>query len=252
MDIPDDADIQETKADVQAEVANLEAKINEIASNLARDEKGKYIIPDELTPAERVAVLAERRRRDTQSGYTQAMKQTKALEAEKAALLKKVSAKVELELTAEQAEELEELKFSDPEAWRVKMNQYESAASKKQRDAIDEELKQVSATTLDTEELERRKQVLVEFNQAHPDLVLNDDVIANDIPPRIVKRLETGAVTFEAFLQECVDYLTAGKVVGQEKLPGKQPNLGKVGGGTKPDDNAVKEDIIMSYANEIY
>lgn len=231
----------------------IEAKINSVVDNMTRDEKGQYVLPDDLNEAEKFAAIAEKRRRDTQSGYTKTAQENKALKAEKATLLKKVSSAVMVELTPAQAEELDELKFSDPEAWRRKVNAYENAAATKQQRALDEELSQVTASSLATEELEQRAEVLAAFNQAHPDVEFTDDMIANDIPPRIVKKLETGKISFEAFLQEAYDYTKSGKIVKQvDNPPNKQPNLSKVGGGHKPDDNAIKEDIVLSYNKEIY
>ncbi len=215
--------------------------------NITRDEKGQYVLPNDLNETERFAVIAEKRRRDTQSQYTKEVQNKKALEVEKATLIKRVSKNVTVELTKEQADELEDLKFSDPEAYRKKANAYETAAITKQSKEIDEELKQVSTSTLETEELERRKQVLTEFHQAYPDFKLTDDTIANDIPPRIVKKLETGAISFEAFLKECYDYTHQGKVINVDPPLPKSRNLSKVGGGIRPDPNAIKEDIAKSY-----
>lgn len=245
-------DDEQIKDEVDAKEQTFEAKVNTIVDGITRDEKGRYVLPNDLSEAEKFAAIAEKRRRDTQSEYTKTAQRTKALEAEKALLLKRVSNAVNVELTQAQADELEELKFSDPEAWRKKVNAYERDSSIKQQKIIDDELRQVSASSLETEELESRKQVLLDFNQAHPDFEMTDDMIANDIPPRIVKKLETGKISFEAFLEECYEYTKTGKVVAQDKLPNKQPNLSKIGGGSKPDENAVNKDIVKSYANEVF
>lgn len=248
-----DENLDDTDAKDGKKEQTFEQKINSIVDTVGRDEKGRYVVPDDLSEPEKFAVIAEKRRRDTQSEFTRTTQKNKALEAEKAALLNKASGSVKVELTTAQAEELEELKFSDQEAWRKKMNTYERDASAKQKKELDDELKQVSTSSLVNEELDRRKHVLLDFNQAHPDIEITDEVIANDIPPRIVKRLETGAISFEVFLDECSDYLKTGKVVKQvEQPPRKQPNLSKVGGGSKPDENAVKEDIVLSYKKEVF
>lgn len=228
-----------------------EAKINQLATNVTRDEKtGRYVLPDGLSEEQKVAVVAERRRRDTQSMYTRTTQENKRLKAEKAALLD-IAGDVKVELTKEQTEELEELKFSDPDAWRKKMNRYEQEAVTKHQQGVQERLKHVSTDKLDKEEIEERKQTLADFNRRHPDFKLDDDVIANDIPPRIVRRLAEGQVDFETFLQECYDYSKTGKVVKQDKVR-RQPNLSRVGGGAKPDSNAVTEDAVLSYQKEVF
>lgn len=231
--------------------ATFADKVNEVLRNAKTDDKGRLVLPEDLSEEVKYAVTAEKRLRDTQAAFTQSRQSQKVLEAEKATLLSKVTGKIELNLTTEQAEELEELKFSDPEAWRNKINKLETAARAKTAQDLEDELKQVSTSSLANEELERRAEILEEFNRANPGFQLTDDIIANDIPPRIVMKLETGKISFEAFLQECYDYSKTGKVVKQEETM-DQPNLSKVGGGSKPDKNAVKEDIILSYKKETY
>jgi len=244
------------KADTQEEQGTKNGlafadRVNEAVKAATVDEEGNLVLPDDLPEEVKFAATAEKRRRDTQSAYTKETQKTKALEAEKSTLLNKLNSSVKVELTTEQAEELEELKFSDPEAWRTRMNTYEAEARAKRTEEIDNDLKQVSAGTLEKEELEQRKQTLQEFQSAHPDFELTDAIIANDIPPRISKKLETGAISFEAFLQECYDFVTTGKVVKQEPNP-KRPNMGKFGGGSSPDRNATIEDSITTYKNEVY
>lgn len=215
------------------------------------DDKGNIVLPEDLPEDVKFAATIEKRRRDTQADNTRKSQKLKALEAEKTSLLKHAVGSVKVELSSEQEEELETLKFSDPEAWRKKMNTLEAEARNKRAKEIDDEVKQVSKSTLDEDELERRKNVMSDFLKAHEGFELDDDIIANDIPPRITKKLETGQITFEEFLQECFTYVNTGKVVRQDKVPGG-PNLSKVGGGSSPDKNAVKEDIITSYAKETY
>jgi hypothetical protein len=225
--------------------------VNKTVEKLKTDDKGNLVFPDDTSEEVKYAATLEKRRRDTQSSFTTAQQKTKALEAEKAALLKKLNGSVEVKLTQEQTEELEELKFSDPEAWRKKMNSLEAEARTQRTKEINDELKQVSTSSLESEELEARKQQLEEFNEAHPNFVLTDDFIADNIPPRITRKLETGKISFEQYLQECYDYTTTGKVVKQDDTM-DQPNLSKVGGGSDPDNNAVTEDAILSYKKETY
>lgn len=246
------ADATTQATDTKQPEPTLEAKVNDIVGRMTKDEKGSWVVPDEVQDeAIRFAVMAERRRRDTQADYTKVTQKAKALEAEKATLLQKIVDSPDLDLSPEKKEALEQLKFEDPEEWRKQVNILEKEAKQKRRSAIDEELGRASASTLETEELERRANVLAEFNESHKDFTINDDVIANDIPPRIVKKLETGKITFEDFLQECYDYSKTGKVVKQETTM-DQPNLSKVPGGSKPDNKAVTEDVITSYRKETY
>lgn len=247
MGIPGNAAAQEEK-DVQSTFADAVIKV---VNEAQVDDKGNLVLPDNLSEEVKFAATLEKRRRDTQSSYSKLTNTLKAKEAENALLITEVVNDAVLELTQEQNDELEELKFSDPEAWRKKVNAYEADAKKKRSTSINERVKQVAAQTLGAEEIERRKEVLVEFLGANPGFNLDDDVIANDIPPRITRKLEKGDITFEQYLQECLDYTKTGKVIKQEKTM-DQPDLNKVGGGNKPSDNAVKEDIVKSYEKETY
>lgn len=230
----------------------FEEAVSQAANKIKRGKDGKYIVPKDLPKDIRLAALVEKRRRDTQSQYTKLTQDKKALEAENAALKKKALTVAKLDLTDAQREELEDLKFSDPEAWRKRLNKLEREALAKHQEALDQELKQVSTETLAKDELERREEVLAEFSQANPDIAISDEVIQNDIPPRITKLLETGEISFEAFLQMCYDYLKTGKVIKQTEKVRGQPNLSKVGGSTSPDKRAEKEDVIKSYSKEVF
>lgn len=225
-------------------------RVNEVVNTATVDNKGNIVLPDDLSEELKFAATIEKRRRDTQSSYTKEVQTRKALEIEKSTLLSEFG-NVEVKLTAEQTEELEDLKFSDPEAWRTKLNQYEQAAKDARIKTIDEKLKTVSKTTLDNEELESRKQKLEAFAAEHTDFVLDDDVIANDIPQRITKKLATGAITFDEFLTDCYNYLKTGKVVKQDEVIG-QPNLGKAGGSHQPEKIAQSKDDILSYKTEVF
>lgn len=235
---------QENKSDFAAKVADA-------IKAATKDAKGNLVLPEGLPEEVHFAATSEKRRLDTVASMTRDKQKINALEAEKAKLLDNVVGTVNLNLTEAQAEELEQLKFEDPEAWRGKMNELETAAKKKRRTEIDEELKQVSSTTLVKDELTRRKDVLKEFLEEHEGFHIDDDVIDNDIPPRIKRKLDKGEVTFEEFLQECYEYTTTGKVIKQEKT-NDGPNLSKVAGGKNPSDTSVKEDIIKSYKKETY
>lgn len=243
-----------TQEELSLEELTFADQVNKVVNTMSKDEKGEWVLPngEKLSEELKVAAIAEKRYRDTQASYTKANQKLKAIEAERSALMQKALGSIELQLTAEQAEELDDLKFSDPEAWRKKMNKYETAAVEQRKKELDDEIKNISTSSLDEQEKERRKDVLDTFLKENEGFELNDTIINNDIPPRIVNKLANGEITFEDFLQECFVYLNTGKTVAQTERPLGQPNLNKVGGGSKPDDNAVKEDIIKSYKTETF
>lgn len=168
------------------------------------------------------AVNWEKRYKDTQAAYTRVSQEAAKLRAENAVLNEQIGS-VRLDLTEEQQKDLETLKYSDPDAWRLQLNQLEN----EKRNSLNEEVNKKSS---EMEELAKRKIVLEEFQQANPDLVLTDEVIALDIPKRITNKLEQGKISFAEFLSECKGYLTAGKVVKDTNKTLNQPNLSMVGG----------------------
>jgi hypothetical protein len=185
----------------------------------------------------------EKRYKDLQSVFTKTTQELKVTKAKVEALAKLTQPKVELDEAT--AAELEELKFSDPEAWRAKVNSLEAEANKKHLESLSEVEKQAALQA----ELERRAQVLEDFNQRHPELQINDDVINSDIPPRFTKKLESGAISFEDFLNEVAEYLKTPKVIGSKDKTLEQPNLGKIGGDNTPTKGAIERDLIADYKN---
>lgn len=187
----------------------------------------------------------EKRFKDTQAAFTKSQQELKAKEAKLAALEEITTPKVELD--AETKERLDELKFSDPDAWRDEVNRLESEAKRAHR----ERLATVEYEAAHKAELERRASVLASFNSTS-DIKITDETIAYDIPARITKRLEEGEVSFEQFLEEAANYLKAPKIVGDGNKTLGQPNLSEVGGNHSAAEYTAEPDSVASYRNEIY
>ena len=184
---------------------------------------------------------AEKRRKDTQAAFTKSQQELKTTKAELGVL----KAQAVISLSPDELSALEDLKFSDPEKWRLEVNKLEKAKVDNINTQIMEETKKLSFE----EELIRRQSILVEFNQANPGLVIDDEVLQYDVPKRITSKLEKGEVSFEDFLAEVKEYLTTPKTVKTVGVE-QQPNLGNVGGGSTAShsDKAVKS----SYETEIF
>lgn len=186
----------------------------------------------------------EKRFKDTQAAFTKSQQALREKEARLKALEKLTQPSLELDEATKT--ELDTLKYEDPDAWRKRVNQLEFEATKKYQETVNEAGKLAAQQA----ELDRRSQVLAEFNKSHPDIAITDEVIQYDVPPRITKQLEDGKVTFEDFLTNVADYLKAPKVIGDgNAVPPAQPDLSKVGGDSNPSDAAVKGDIIEQYKN---
>lgn len=206
--------------------------------------------PKEPTPEELVAI-AEKRRRDTQAAYTKSQQALKAKEAELQKLREQLEKAVTVELPQDVKEELEDLKYNDPEAWRNRMNNLEQEAKRKQQEELESLTGEARKAAEVQFELSRRQQVLEEFN-ASAEVPITDEIIANEVPPRITNKLDKGEISFEEFLQEVEAYVNTGKTVPKEPTLG-QPNLSELGGGTTPS-NKTKADanISQAYAKDVY
>lgn len=188
----------------------------------------------------------EKRFKDTQSAYTKSQQELKAAKAKLEALEKLTQPVVQLD-EATQAQ-LDELKYSNPEAWRDKMNSLEAEAKLKHLSVLSEAEK----IAMQQAELEQRAQILSEYNSKHPQNPITDEVIMFDVPPRITKKLENGEISFEEFLNEAHNFLYAPKKVGDGNKTLNQPNMRDFGGGTTPSTNAVDSSIIENYKNLVY
>lgn len=246
FDIPEDSDVK-TSTGKEA-TKSFADSVNEVVNNMKQDDNGNFVLPEgEYSEELKYAAMAEKRRRDTQSAFGKGQNTLKAIEKENEKLRKLLVP--QLELTTEQKEELQDLQNTDPVAWRVKLQGYEAAAQTK----LDEQLSNVSKETAFEVEVARRAEVLEQFTKDNPGYQMNDDVLANDVPPRIKDKLANGDISFEEFLEETKEFFSKGKtVIGKETEEEEEPNLNESGGGSTATKQAVEEDINKSYATEIY
>lgn len=226
---------------------DIDTQVNEAIAGRTEVE-GKMVFAEDLDPMLKYAANAELRRRDTQSSYTKTQQENLALTSENSQLADSWATEVSKTLTTEQQQELEELAHTDKEAWREKINKYETANASRVKEKHTEIKKKAGKET----EVQQRERHLEEYNKANPDYALTDDVIDNDLPPRITKKLEEGKITFDEFIQEAHKYLSAGKVISKGDKAPNEPDLSKSGGNSKPTDQAVDGDIKESYKKEIF
>ena len=175
----------------------FEEQVN-TAINSMTEVEGKQVFAEGVTDDVKFAANAVRRQKDTQAAYTKNQQELKALTSENEQLASSWAQDVTKTLTVEQQSDLEELKHSNPEAWREKVNAYEQENATTVQTKHSEIKKKVNEES----ELDRRTRVLEEFNTNNPTIALTDDVIENDVPPRFSKQLEAGEITFEEFINK--------------------------------------------------
>lgn len=193
--------------------------------------------PEEKPEDTQSKVDWQERYQNQQAALTKAQQAQKANEKENEILRGKVQV-----LTAADLEPLEELKLENPEAWRQKVNAMEI----EKQNLLDQELHQAGVAASAQTELERRSEVLAEFNENHPDLVLTDEVIQWDVPPRFTQQLDEGKVSFEQYLKNVYEYLKAPKTAAG-KQEQQTPNLNALGGGSEAQDQTPAATFDQTY-----
>lgn len=225
--------------------------VSEVVKMITTDGEGNYNFPEgvELSEELKFAATAEKRRRDTQSEYTKTRLGLTALEAENARL-KEELLKQKINFTPDQEELLEDLKVSDPEAWRQKLNEFENAALVAKQEAINNMSTEVKTSASKQFEVSLRSEVLATFN-AEKQVGLTDELLANELPARISKKLQEGTISYEEYLQEGLDFLRTAKVIKEEPTMG-DPNLNRVSGGKTPGNNDPEGSLTELYGKDIY
>lgn len=232
------------------ETQTFEQKVTSIVSSATLDESGNLVLPEglELDEPTKFAVTTEKRRRDTQSAYSKAQQEIKALKSENNATWDILAKEIKTELTIEEQTELEELKTVDLEKWRLKLNEFDSRKSTK----IEETRGKVKTKSTRDIELEERTNQIKAYNEANPDHQLTDDTIENDIPPRYLKDLEKGTISFEQFIEKSSAFLKKGKVLANVDPIEEEVDLSKANGSAKIPAEALKNSSKADYKRETY
>lgn len=226
----------------------FESRVNETIAATTKDSDGKLVLPEGTDEALAFAARSEIRRRDTQSAYTKSQQSNKALAAENDKLASSWESDAISNLSNTEQARLEELKVQDPDAWRTEIATIEEAKRtqfKEKRQAISKEASQMT-------ELERRGLQLEQFNQDNPDVNITDDVIQNDIPPRITRKLEKGEIQFDEYLEEVKTYLSKGKKIAPGAKAPDEPNFANSRGSNTPSKEAVEAQNSNDYSKEIF
>ena len=154
------SDNTQTGPDAKQSEPTLQDSIVTALTNV--DDSGKLVFEDNVDPMFKELVIATKRSKDTQSAYTKGQMELATTKAAKEALESKITSATP-QLSAEQTAELEDLKYSDPDAWRAKLNEYEGVAKAKASGELDEITKEASEKAAADLTLTQRKEALTEF-----------------------------------------------------------------------------------------
>ena len=114
------------------EVPEFEQQVNSLVSTMTLDDQGKYRLPEgDYSEALKFSANAERRRRDTESSRSKQENELKVQKALVNSLQDELASSPQYLVPDDVRSELESLKYSDPDAYRLKMNELESEARKR-------------------------------------------------------------------------------------------------------------------------
>ena len=233
-------------------VGSIQEQADEYLAKAKKSKSGKLEFDANTPEAVRLVAIANKRHRDAQRELTKVTQSLAMLKAEKSELLKHTKKLSKVKLTKAQQEELDELKFEDPEAWREKLDEYESEARGKLEEGLNKKLKEASAESTKAVLAEQRKAILKQYKEDNPDFHIDEDVIENDVPPRLSKALNDPEADYKEALNNVREYLETGKVIDKGSDILAQPNLSKVGGRDKPSKDTVEVALETQYQKDVF
>ncbi|MDX9738883.1 MAG: hypothetical protein RBT33_00760 [Candidatus Dojkabacteria bacterium] len=179
----------------------------------------------------------EKRYKDLQSHTTKVTQDNKALRVENEVLKTGTS----LVISDEQKQELENLKFSDPDAWREKLNKIEA-----------ESHKEIAKTINQKTELESRIELRDEFLKTNSGITI--DMLEYDVPVKLARELAEDKITYAEFLDKAKGFLSKGRKLKTPESTLDQPNLSKQNGDHSPSvgDEGKRRKSSDDYKKEIY
>ena len=142
----------------------------------------------------------QKRAKEHQAAFTKSRQELSILRKEAQLLEEKLQKSIVL--PAEQQQELEDLKYSDPDTWFKKKQEYEqnvvSAIQEQKTVAREEALKEAEKQT--------QEEYISSWLSENTDITL--DMIQLDVPPRIHKAYEEGTLSIDEYLEKSKEYLT--------------------------------------------
>lgn len=227
---------------------SFEEQVNEVIASATKTDDGKTTFAEGTNEAIAYAATAEMRRRDTQSAFTKSRQKLKALEVENTKLAESWEQDAVSTLSKGEQARLEELKVQDPEKWRQEITQVEEDKRKN----FQEKRQAITTEAQATTELERRQAQITAYNEQNPEAQLTDDVIENDIPPRITAKLKSGDISFDEFITQCNNFLTKPKKVATGDKPPKEPAFARSRGSHQPSPEAIAAQDSNEYKQETF
>jgi len=231
-------------SNTDTEIAEL---VNEYVHNL--DDKGKLQLPEDMPSWQKHIIRGEKRTRDAQAELSLEQNKFRQSEAKNAVLMETASTMVpeDFQLSDTELTELNTLKKNDPDAYRLKVNALEASALEAQQTKLTEMTTKAAEEATAAHTTKNRVTVLAEFRDANPDLSITDDVLVNDVPPRLLAGVTSGQYSYGEYLTKVKEYLTTGKTTTGDET-GDPHNMHKLPGGQTPGKKAAEKAGQSDYA----
>lgn len=176
----------------------------------------------------------EARRKEAHSSLTPVQQENARLKAE-LATLKSTPA----QLPAEEQQRLDDLKYSDPDAWRNEINVAEASLKEQNEQAIKAKEKEIVAELSQAEVTNRTK----DFFAKQPEL--DPKTVIDSMPKVLLDQLDKGEASLEEVLQKGVELFNGATI--KSVLAPKSPKLSDVAGSKAPTDGAKKQQATQEW-----
>lgn len=184
-------------------------------------------------------------RRETQASYTRGQQALKEVEAQKGFLYEKLQS--DLDLSIRQNEELETLKFEDPDKWLATLDTLKTKAKSDFDATISEGLSHVSSEASKNFALSTREEILKNFSEANPEVNLLDQSVRDQIPPVLLTQLESGVISSGDFLEKAKNFVIGNVNTAKKLDKDLKDNFKDLKGKQKLDSDDIKKDIFATY-----
>ncbi len=219
------------------------------------DENGKVVIPENTPEYVATALNIEQRRRDVNASFGRSESENQRLAAENEALKAEMAKLAKPSgLSADQQAELDDLRYSDVDAWFEKKRDYEAQNSKAVNGVVENAISEANKTaTVKVQEqvtLSRDEAIATMLNQhnaANPSQPITQEMLGLNVPPILVQQFAGGELDGPQFMAQVSKFIYADRVVKKEDVL-DQPDLGNAPSMQAPTDSAKTQSLAEIYA----
>ena len=206
--------------------------------------------PQQKTPDDKIENLTKRLK-DTQTAFHERSVKVSSLEAENEELKAQLRSALvrQFELSQVQQDELEVLKITDPDQWRVKANKYEEAAKTAVEEKFNQTIKAISesAQTKASQKPESStkdfRDTLLKLSAKYSDIeqVVTDQAVSYELSKKELKVLQEKQLIGEMTSEDVAEYLykriKGGAAAVGPNVEGLDNKLGNMSGSANPKGN---------------